>query len=232
MKAIFNYNVVEIMGIKQVVKIGGSLFPNYAIDLAKQLDNTNSVIVLGGGEFANLIRKYDNEINFSEETNHWTAIDCMDIIAKLVNDKVDSCKLAYSIEDINKISNEGFTPIFVVSKFLKTEDPFECSWDVTSDSIAAYVAHILNANLLIVTNVNGIYTQEPKESGSTFISKIDATTLLTFQESSIDVMLPSLLIEFGANCYVVNGKFPERVLSLIDDNINDYNFDYTQITGD
>ena len=218
--------------IKQVVKIGGSLFPDYAIDLAKRLENTNSCIVLGGGEFANLIRKYDNEINFTEETNHWTAIDCMDIIAKLVSDKVDSAKLAYSINDVNQIADEGFTPIFIVSEFLKTEDFFECSWDVTSDSIAAYISHLLNAKLLIVTNVNGIYTQEPKEPGSTFISKIDATTLLTFQESSIDVMLPRLLLKFGTNCYVVNGKYPERVLSLIDDNINDYNFDYTQIIGD
>ena len=221
-----------IIIIKQVVKIGGSLFPDYAIELAEKLKNTDSLIVLGGGEFANLIRKYNSEQEFSEEVNHWTAIDCMDIIAKLVNDKVNSTKLAYSIEEVNEISDEGFTPIFVVSKFLRDEDPFECSWDVTSDSIAAYVAHLLNANLLIVTNVNGIYTQEPKESGSTFISKIDATTLLTFQESSIDVMLPSLLLEFGTDCYVVNGKYPERVLSLIDDNINDYNFDYTQITGD
>lgn len=220
------------MSIKQVVKIGGSLFPNYAIDLAKKLENTNSLIVLGGGEFANLIRKYDSEINFSQETNHWTAIDCMDIIAKLVNDKVESTKLAYSIDDAIAISDEGFTPIFVVSKFLREDDPFECSWDVTSDSIAAYISHLLNANLLIVTNVNGIYTQEPKESGSTFISKIDAKTMLNFPESSIDVMLPTLLLKFGTNCYVVNGKYPERVLSLIDDNINDYNFNYTQIIGD
>ncbi len=218
--------------IKQVVKIGGSLFPDYAIDLANKLENTNSCIVLGGGEFANLIRKYDDEIKFSQETNHWTAIDCMDIIAKLVNDKVKSSKLAYSIDEVNKISDEDFTPIFVVSEFLKTEDPFECSWDVTSDSIAAYISHLLNAKLLIVTNVNGIYTQEPKEPGSTFISKIDATTLLTFQESSIDVMLPSLLLEFGTDCYVVNGKYPERVLSLIDDNVNDYNFDYTKVIGE
>ena len=221
-----------IIIIKQVVKIGGSLFPDYAIELADMLEGTGSLIILGGGEFANLIRKYDSEIKFSDDINHWTAIDCMDIIAKLVNDKVDSAKLAYSIDEVCEISDDGFTPIFIVSDFLKAEDPFECSWDVTSDSIAAYVSHLLNAKLLIVTDVNGIYTQEPKEPGSTFISKIDATTLLTFQESSIDVMLPSLLLEFGSDCYVVNGKCPERVMSLIDDNINDYNFDYTQIIGE
>ena len=218
--------------IKQVVKIGGSLFPDHAIELAKKLKNTNSMIILGGGEFANLIREYDSSQNFSAEVTHFTAIDCMDIIAKLVNDKVDSAKLAYSLEEAQKIAGENLTPIFVVSDFLNKEDPFECSWDVTSDSIAAYVSHSLNANLLIVTNVNGIYTREPSEEGSKFIDKIDAKKLLTFEESSIDLMLPSLLIEFGTNCYVVNGMYPERVLSLIDDNINDYNFDYTLITGD
>ena len=221
-----------IIIIKQVVKIGGSLFPVHAIELVKQLKGSKSLVILGGGEFANLIREYDSQVNFSDEANHWTAIDCMDIIAKLVDDKVDSSKLAYSLVDAEEIAEGGLTPIFIVSEFLRSEDPFECSWDVTSDSIAAYIAHSLNANLLIVTNVNGIYTQEPKEPGSTFISKIDASKLLTFQESSIDVMLPSLLLRFGTNCYVVNGKYPERVLSLIDDNINDYNFDYTLIIGD
>ena len=111
--------------IKQVVKIGGSLFPDYAIDLAKKLKNTNSMIILGGGEFANLIREYDSSQNFSAEVTHFTAIDCMDIIAKLVNDKVDSAKLAYSLEEAQKIAGEDLTPIFVVSDFLNKEDPFE-----------------------------------------------------------------------------------------------------------
>ena len=53
--------------IKQVVKIGGSLFPDYAINLVEKLKNTNSLIILGGGEFANLIRKYDEIEKFSAE---------------------------------------------------------------------------------------------------------------------------------------------------------------------
>ena len=217
--------------IKQVVKVGGSLFPDYAIDLVKKLKNTDSLVILGGGEFANLIRKYDDILNLSDETAHTAAIECMDILAQLVDDKVSSSKLAYSIEEAEKINKMGLTPILIVSKILKEEDSFECSWDVTSDSIAAYISHLLNANLLIVTNVNGIYTREPSEEGSKFISKIDAKKLLTFEESSIDLMLPSLLIKYGSNCYVVNGKYPNRVLALINDS-KDYNFDYTKIIGD
>ena len=63
--------MVEIMSIKQVVKIGGSLFPEPAVELAKQLENTDSVIILGGGEFANLIRRYDSEMG--DTTAKWAS---------------------------------------------------------------------------------------------------------------------------------------------------------------
>lgn len=218
--------------IEWVVKIGGSLFPNDAIEVAKTIEGTNSLIVIGGGEFANLIRKYDEELSLSEEITHKTAIDAMDILAKLVNDKVESTELATSIEEAQKIADKGLTPILLTSKILEDDDPFEASWDVTSDSIAAYISHLLNAKLLIVTNVNGIYTREPTEEGSKFIGLIDAITLLTFDETSIDLKLPSLLIEYGSDCYIVNGKYPERVLSLIRDDTDNFNFEYTKINGE
>ncbi len=187
---------------------------------------------MGGGEFANLIRKYDDILNFSPDTSHWRAIDCMDIVARLTCDKVESAKIANTLKEAEKILSEGFTPILLTSNILKEDDPFNSSWDVTSDSIAAYISNIINAKLLIVTNVNGIYTREPKFEGAKFIDKIDAKTLLTFDETSIDLMLPSLLIEFGTNCYVVNGMYPKRVLSLINNDKNNLDFDYTEIIGD
>ena len=97
--------------IKQVVKIGGSLFPDYAIDLVKKLKNTDSLVILGGGEFANLIRKYDDILNLSDETAHNAAIDCMDILAQLVDDKVSSSRLAYSIGEAEEINTLGSAPI-------------------------------------------------------------------------------------------------------------------------
>ena len=53
-----------IVIVKQVVKIEGSLFPDYVIELAGRLEGTYSVIVLGGGEFVNLIWDYDSKIHF------------------------------------------------------------------------------------------------------------------------------------------------------------------------
>ena len=195
--------------------------------MANALEGQNCLFVIGGGEFANLIRKYDVEIGFSQDVTHETAIDSMDILAKLLNDKLAFTEISYTIEEANRISDSNKIPIMICSEILKENEPFKHSWDVTSDSIAAYIASLLNAKILIATNVNGIYTKDPSLSGAELISEIDVNELLTFDESSVDLMLPALLIEHGLDCYVVNGEYPERVLSIM--NNGDCSFEYTFI---
>ena len=75
------------------------------------------MIILGGGEFANLIREYDSYYHFSDEASHNTAIECMDILSKLVNDKVNSTKLAYTINEAEKVSDNGFTLFLLFLNF-------------------------------------------------------------------------------------------------------------------
>ena len=191
------------------------------------MEGQNCLFVIGGGELANLIRKYDGEIGFSEDVTHETAIDSMDILAKLLNDKLAFTEISYTIEEAKSISDSNKIPIMICSDILHENEPFAHSWDVTSDSIAAYIASLLDAKLLIATNVNGIYTKDPSLSGAELINEIDVNELLTFDESSIDLMLPTLLIEYGLDCYVVNGECPERVLSIMKD--EDCSFEYTFI---
>ena len=195
--------------------------------MANALEGQNCLFVIGGGEFANLIRKYDVEIGFSQDVTHETAIDSMDILAKLLNDKLAFTEISYTIEEANRISDSNKIPIMICSEILKENEPFKHSWDVTSDSIAAYIASLLNAKILIATNVNGIYTKDPSLSGAELISEIDVNELLTFDESSVDLMLPALLIEHGLDCYVVNGEYPERALSIM--NNENCSFEYTFI---
>ena len=198
--------------------------------MANALDGQNCLFVIGGGEFANLIRKYDGEIGFSEDVTHETAIDSMDILAKLLNDKLAFTEISYTIDEAKSIADSNRIPIMICSEILKENEPFKHSWDVTSNSIAAYIASLLDAKLLIATNVNGIYTKDPSLSGAVLIREIDVNKLLTFDESSIDLMLPTLLIEYGLDCYVVNGEYPDRVLSIM--NNEDCSFEYTFIHND
>lgn len=46
-----------------VVKIGGSLFPEYSINLARKLVGHDVMIICGGGALANQIRAYHHEID-------------------------------------------------------------------------------------------------------------------------------------------------------------------------
>ena len=84
------------------------------------------------------------------------------------------------------------------------EDPLENSWDVTSDSIALYIAHRLNASkVLLCTDVDGIFTADPKTAkNAELIKKISPTALLAMkQRTSVDKALPKLLDQWPIDCY-------------------------------
>ena len=95
--------------------------------MANALKDQNCLFVIGGGEFANLIRKYDSLIGFSEDATHETAIDSMDILAKLLNDKLAFTEISYTIEEAISISNSNKIPIMICSDILKENcKPFGC----------------------------------------------------------------------------------------------------------
>lgn len=207
-----------------VVKLGGSLFPEDAVEFCKSLVGKNAVVICGGGGFADKIREYDRDVEFSNSASHKTAILCMDIMGMLVADKVDGAEAVYSLEDAKKVLNEGKLPVLLPSKLLGYLDPLEHSWKVTSDSISVYIAWLLETKILIVTNVDGIYDFDPSIGGAKLIKNISAKKLLTFGETSVDENLPELLLKYRLDCYVVNGKYPERAISIIEGESSKYTF--------
>jgi len=203
-----------------VLKIGGSLFPEKAIDLCRFLFKHNEfkgniLIICGGGKFANQVRNYNDELDFSNTANHKSAIMCMDIIGTLLADKVKGLETVNTLEDALKVSQLGKIPVLNSYTLMEDHDPLEHSWRITSDSIALYISNLLKAKLLIATDVDGIYTHDPINDGAKLIDIISAKKLLNFGETSVDEFLPELLIRYQSECYVVNGKYPERILSII-----------------
>lgn len=214
-----------------LVKVGGSLFPENAIRLCKALVGRKVLVVCGGGVFADKIREYDGELHFSNTASHKTAIQCMDIMGMLISDKVEDSVSIYSLEDAEKAINKSKLPILMPSKLLRCIDPLEHSWKVTSDSLSFYISHLLQTKMLIATNVDGIYTHKPSSNNAELLKTINAKKLLSFGETSVDEILPQLLLEYKSNCYVVNGKYPERAISIIESRIEG-NMEYTYIRGD
>ncbi len=199
-----------------VVKIGGSLFPEDAITVCKALVGKNAIVICGGGDLANKIREYDENIKFSDTAAHKTAILCMDILGMLVADKVDDAEAVYSLEEAKKTVDDGKLPVLLPSRLFEYLDPLKHSWNVTSDSISVYISWLLKSKILIVTNVDGIYDINPSIDGAKLLKSINAKKLLNFGETSVDENLPELLLKYKLDCYVVNGKFPERAVSIIE----------------
>jgi len=197
-----------------VVKIGGSLFPDYIDDLCDVLIKSKEKIVLinGGGKLVNTLREFNENYDYSNDVNHWTAIKCMDIIGNLICDKNKDIIAINKIEDIPKIHKLNKIPLFLSYDILKKEDPLKHSWEVTSDSISCWLANKINAKLLILTNVDGIYSGKIFSNNKKLIKNISVNELLLFEETCVDKYLPKLLIKYHLNCFIINGKYPSRVL--------------------
>lgn len=210
------------MGIT-VVKVGGSLSENpeklkaLCAKLGELAKKHALVVVPGGGRFADVVRDLDRRFSLSSAAAHRMAILGMDQYGLLLSDLTLTSHVADSLEDVAD-SGFGKLIVFLPSKLMLNEDSLENSWDVTSDSIAAYIACRLNASqLLLVTDVDGVYTNDPKiDADAKLIKKLTPKQLLDMnRRTSVDLYLPKLLLKSKIECIVVNGLFPDRLDAIL-----------------
>ena len=208
-----------------VVKVGGSLalYPQKLKTLCLKLSelsmNCRLVVVPGGGEFADTVRNLDERFTLSPQTSHKMAILGMDQFGFLLADLLPNSSIVHNFE-LQEIFDSGKLPIFLPSNYFFVEDPLENSWAVTSDSIAAFIAGKLCVpKLVLATDVDGIYTCDPKKhSGAKLIRRLSAGDLLRMEgQTNVDVFLPKLLLQLHLDCFVVNGLFTERIEAVLND---------------
>ncbi|HYC20882.1 MAG TPA: amino acid kinase [Candidatus Bathyarchaeia archaeon] len=182
-----------------VLKVGGSLI-DVATDLiiyliAAQVD---ALVVPGGGPFAETVRHYSGRLD--ETTAHWMAILATNQYGFYL-----ASSGAELVEDLRTV--ECGIRILLPFRVLYERDPLPHSWNATADSVAGWVAHQLNADLVIATDVDGIF------SANEVISTILASDLTS--ETCVDALLPELLEKFELNCTIVNGRDFQRVVDAI-----------------
>jgi aspartokinase-like uncharacterized kinase len=207
-----------------VIKVGGSLAeePTVLIALCNGLGEIAKkyriIVIPGGGRFADVVRKFDRQYALSPEISHRMAILGMDQFGLLLSQFIPNSCATYLLTDAKQLSEIRVVPIFLPSRVAFQADQLEHSWSVTSDSIAAYVASLLHVNkLILVTDVDGIFTSDPKKhSDARLINELSASDLLALaQRTSVDQFLPKLLSNSQIDCYVVNGAYPERVDAIL-----------------
>jgi 5-(aminomethyl)-3-furanmethanol phosphate kinase len=147
-----------------VIKVGGSLFDwpelprrlTEMINARKAADREERlVLIAGGGPAAELIRTLDRVHGLGDKTAHRLALHAMDLTAVILAELLPGSVLVNSLDTLRAVCSAG--PILVLASRLIIDeiersglDGLSASWDVTSDTIAAWMALHLGANRLIL----------------------------------------------------------------------------------
>ena len=144
-----------------VLKFGGSLLtiPDLMKRLEAVIDRLRPspvLIVPGGGAAANIIRNLDQKLRLAPEKAHRDAIAAMSHNAALLCRLNKSLRLARNYDEAKRVWSEGHSAVLDADSFLfgqpenNTGDSLPASWEITSDSIAAWTARQWQADRIIL----------------------------------------------------------------------------------
>ncbi|MGA2104895.1 uridylate kinase [Methanoregula sp.] len=175
-----------------VVKLGGSL-TSHAPEIIPVLQSANRplLIVPGGGAFADVVRQLDFSI--PADVAHWMACAAMDQYGWTL--------ASLGMKTTSRLERPKQPRILLPYCALRRYDPLPHSWDVTSDTIAAWVAGKLGGNLLVLKSVDGI-TREGKLMTS--IEKTVATDVL-------DPCFIPYVLRHRIRAIILNGSDPDLI---------------------
>lgn len=207
-----------------VIKVGGSLLaePDGLKALCRTLDATSRrwriALVPGGGPFADEVRLQDRRFNLSAQTAHEMAILAMDQFGLLLCHLLDNSAAVRTLKEVVRSVRVGKLPVILPSSILLKPNPLNASWDVTSDTIAAYLGERLRARrLILITDVDGLFTEDPKTNPQArLLSTVRLDELSQFPtRTCVDSALPSQLRRYTLDTWIVSGLHPERVFGLL-----------------
>jgi 5-(aminomethyl)-3-furanmethanol phosphate kinase len=131
-----------------VVKLGGSLAGSrHLADWVGALASCGgrSVVVPGGGPFADAVRQAQAKIGFSDAAAHHLALLAMEQFGWALASLNPNFRVADSAIAIESALRASLVPIWSPAKMVLDCREIPASWDVTSDSLAAWLAGQIGA---------------------------------------------------------------------------------------
>ena len=137
-----------------VVKLGGSLSRDPLLEewLAQlsEFGGGRVVIVPGGGSFAEQAREHQDIWRFDDVAAHNMAVLAMAQYAVMMHGLCRRLVIAATDAQIRAALHAGRVDVWAPLDLLFQEANRLTSWDVTSDSLAAWLANRLNAERLVI----------------------------------------------------------------------------------
>ena len=171
-----------------VVKVGGSLLDHAAhldavlATIAAVARDTRVAIVPGGGAFADVVRDADRTFSLPDDAAHWMAILAMDQYAHLLASRRPELALVESLGEIHSAIASGRAPVLAPFRLLRASDPLPHSWDVTSDSLAAWLAGALGAARLVLVKPPAAQGDDVVDAYFTRALPPDVTSVIVYAD--------------------------------------------------
>lgn len=139
------------VSIPWVVKLGGSLALSAELPLwLEALAGCPLIIVPGGGLFADAVRVVQQRWGFDDERAHTMAIIAMSQYGRMLQ---ALCPRLATVSDPRALASLpalGQTAVWVPDAEALADERIEASWDVSADSLAAWLADQLDAERLLL----------------------------------------------------------------------------------
>ncbi len=179
-----------------IVKAGGSLTSEIKT-LSELLVSSGRdiLIVPGGGRFADAVR----DTGAKGTPAHWMAICAMEQSAWLW--------VAAGAVPVDGVHDpvQGVA-VLLPYRAMREADPLPHSWDVTSDTIAAWVASVRDVPLLLLKSVDGILCEGEL---CEFVSGEMGEG--TMETDVVDPLFLSFAHASGIRWTIINGREPDRI---------------------
>lgn len=148
-----------------VYKIGGSLLNLPDLEprlrrLFEQRAGSRPLLVAGGGEAADMVRRWDEVHRLGEERAHWLALKSLELNEALLHELLPNTNIVGTRCQAETAWQTERMPILCSRRFLADEEQaadtcLPHNWAVTSDSIAAWITLRWPADELVLVKSTG-----------------------------------------------------------------------------
>lgn len=178
--------------VPTVVKLGGSYA--FSSALKSWIDAVAAcagrvVVVPGGGPFAETVRVAQPKMGFDDRAAHAMALLAMEQYGCALASLGAGWRLAASAPTIRDVLREGGVPVWSPTPMLRDANDVPWSWDVTSDSLAAWLAGRIGAKRVLL-----VKQLEPPPG------RLRAAALVA--DGIIDPAFPRFLRASGAQAFI------------------------------
>ncbi len=137
-----------------VIKLGGSLLSSGSLkewlSIIVEHGAGKLTIVPGGGIFADQVREVQQKWQFDDKTAHQMALLAMEQYAHLLHFYAPDLSFTDSIEGIEKAVSLNQVPVWLPFKMINICQDVSTNWNITSDSLALWLAGHLNAEHVLL----------------------------------------------------------------------------------